>query len=74
VTGLEFVDPVGGVDAEDIVVCGGFGREEVVGLRDAVVEQRFVNQAVFLRGEDVFAQMEIVVGMIDDFEGSHRPL
>jgi hypothetical protein len=71
-TGFEFVDPFGGVDAEDVGVGGGFGAKEIVGEGDAFAGEVIGDEAVFLRGEDVSAEVEVVVFVVDEFKGEHE--
>src|SRR5208337_776454 len=72
--GLELVHPVGRVHALDIRVGGGFRAKEIIGEGDAVFHQLIGDQAVFLRGKDVRAQVEIVEFVVDELEGQHERL
>jgi hypothetical protein len=68
--GFEFADVGGSVDAEDVVVGGGLGRDDL-GKRDvAGVDEGVANEAVFLRRENVGAEMEVVAVVVD--ERKHR--
>ena len=70
--GFKFINPIGGVDAEDIFVCCRFGPEKVRLGGDMVGQEFFCDQAEFLRGEDVRAEVQVVALVIDEFEWQHR--
>jgi len=59
------------VDAEEIVVGSATGLENVIGGRDFLAEEEFVEEAEFLRWENVGAEIEIVAGVVDKLEGEH---
>ena len=65
------MDPVFGVDAENVGVGCGFGAEKVGWRGDAVVEEFVVDEAEFFGGEDVGAEVEVVTFVVDEFEGEH---
>ena len=70
--GFELLDPVFGVDAEDIGVGCGFGAEEVARFSDAFVQEFVVDEAKFFGGKDVGAEIEVVALVVDEFEGQHE--
>ncbi len=69
--GFEFVDPVRSVDEEDVGVGGGIGAEDVFGGCNGVAEKFVGDEAEFLRGEDVGAEVEVVAFVVEEFEGEH---
>jgi hypothetical protein len=59
------------VNAEDICVVSEIRFEEVFGRRDPFGKGGVTHQAIFLRREDVGAEVEIVILVIDQLEGQH---
>ena len=70
-TVFQFADPFLRMDAEEVLVGGACRLHDVIGRGDLFAEQKFIEQAEFLRGENVGAEIEVVTGMVDDFEGEH---
>jgi hypothetical protein len=59
------------MDAEDILIAGWFGVQEIGFFGEALDEEAVVNQPELLRGENVIANIQVVAGMPDKFEGKH---
>ncbi|MGC2646120.1 MAG: hypothetical protein WA261_07540, partial [Candidatus Sulfotelmatobacter sp.] len=62
---------IGRVHEEDVVVGGGLRLQKVGGFGCTVCQQPVTNAVVFLGGEDVLADGEIVAVTVDKFEGEH---
>lgn len=69
--GFEFVDVGGSVDAENVVIGGGSRRDDVGGGGNAFGEERIADEAVFLRREDVGAEVQVVTVVIDERRRGH---
>lgn len=70
--GFEFVDVGRSVDAEDVFVGGGRGCDDV-GCGGVVVRDEGVaNETVFLRGENVRAEVEVVAVVVDERRHGHK--
>jgi hypothetical protein len=59
------------VNAEKVLVGGAIGFHDVVRRGDFFAEEEFVEQAEFLRWENVCAEIEIVAWVVDEFEWEH---
>ena len=70
--GLEAVYPAGLMDAEDILVAGWLGLKKIGFFGEALQEEAVVNQPELLRGKNVRADIQVVAGMPDEFEGKLR--
>ena len=69
--GLELADPFLCVDAEDVGIGGGLRGEKVGELGEALSQESFADEAIFLRGKDVGAEVEVVMLVVDELEGQH---
>ena len=69
--GSEFMNILGSVDEQDVLIGRREGTGEVGLLGDAGFQQAIVNAFVLFRGEDVSADGEIVVVAVDELEGKH---
>lgn len=69
--GFEFVEVFGRVDAEDVVVRCGSRRDEIGWSREFLRDKRVAHQAVFLRRENVRAEVKVVFEMIDERKRRH---
>ena len=65
--GLEFADVGGGVDAEDVFVGGGSGGDDVRGRSDFLGDEGVADEAIFLRGKNVGAEVEVVAVVVDEW-------
>jgi len=59
------------VNAEKVLVGGAVGLNDVVRRGDFFAEEKFVEEAEFLRWENVCAEVEIVAWVVDEFEWEH---
>jgi len=59
------------MDAEEILVGGAIGLNNVFGSCDFFVEEKFVEQAEFLRGENMCSEIEVIARVINDFKREH---
>ena len=72
--GLQFVHVGRRVHAQNVFVRRGLRLQEIARLRDSLGEQRVVDQSEFLRGENVRAEVQIVLRVINDLERQHREI
>ena len=63
--GFEFVNVFGRVDAENIFVGSGSGHDKIGGRAEFLFDKRVMNEAVFLRREDVRSKVKIESFVID---------
>ena len=70
-SGEELAHVVRRMDAQNVFVRGGLGREKIFGRGKAFRQETVVNQAIFLRGENVRAEVEIVGVVVDQLERQH---
>lgn len=64
--GLEFVDILGRVNEQNVLVGGGCGRDEVRRRGEFLFDERIVDEAIFLRWKNVRAEVEVVTFVIDE--------
>ena len=69
--GLQLLHVLGFVDKQDVLVGGGLGLEEIVGVGDAGGDEAVANAAIFFRGEDVLADGQEIGVAVDELEGEH---
>ena len=67
-------DPLGDVHQQDVFVRGGGRLDEILGRGETRADQAVVQPAVFLGGEDVRAEVQVVALGVDQAEGQHRRL
>ena len=70
--GLEFVDIFVRVDAQNIFVGSRRWRDEVGRRGEFLFDERVADEAVFLRWENVRAEVEVVAFVVDERDGRHR--
>jgi hypothetical protein len=70
---LELIHPFARVHAQDILVGGWFGSEDIRGLGDVLGEQEVADHSEFLRLEYVLAQAQVITFVIDELERQHGP-
>lgn len=70
--GFEFVEVCGSVDAENVVVGGSSGGDDVGGRGKFLGDERVADEAVFLRGENVGAKVKIVTVVVDEWRRGHK--
>lgn len=70
--GFEFVDVGRSVNAENVVVGGRNGGDDVGRRGEFLRDEGVADEAVFLRGEDVRAEVEVVAVVVDEGEWRHR--
>ena len=68
---FQLVNVVKFVNEKNVLVLGGFGREEVLGTGELGFQQAFADAAVLFGWEDVLADGEVVAVAIDEFEREH---
>ncbi len=69
--GLELLHVFPRVHPQDVFVRGGLGRDEIGGLGHAGLQQPLVDQPVFLGGENMRTDGQIVVVAVDQLEWQH---
>ena len=57
--------------AQHVFIAGRLGSEDIGGIGDALGDQAVTHQTVFSRGKNVSAEIQIVTGVINEFERQH---
>ena len=57
--------------AQEIGVGGRFGKEKIGFVCYFGADQLFGDEAEFLRGKDVRAEVQVIAGMVDNLERKH---
>ena len=68
---FKLVDPLGGVDEQDVGTCGQRRLKEVVGAGEEFVDQELADEAVLDGREDMIAELQVVAFVIDQRERQH---
>src|SRR6266481_1709038 len=73
-SGLQLTHPICRVNTKNVFVRGRVWRQEIVFCGDSLAQQQLGNETEFLRRKNVFAEIQVVAFVIDQFERQHRVL
>src|ERR1041384_2241584 len=65
------MEPFRSVDSQQVFVGSGQRLEDVIGRGDSFAQEKFIEQAKFLRWKNVRTEIEIVARVVDEFEWQH---
>jgi len=72
--GLQLVHVLRFVNQQNVLISGWFGFQKILRVRNAFSQQPVADAAIFLGGEDVLANGEVIRVTVDQLEGEHSAL
>src|SRR5262249_41938123 len=65
---FQLAHPSGGVHAQNVFIASRIGLKKILLACQTFAQKQFVNEAEFLRKENVGAEVQVVAVVVDEFE------